>query len=183
MKPLYLQNYLENPNELYNALLSLDWLNVTEARREYFMSLTPRNYTYGKGVGQREYQSNPFSESIKKILDKLNDSFNLFGDNVYRNDKYNVCFLNRYDAGKNQLGWHRDDVDGTIAVISLGAEREIWWKLQEEKGVVPFENRQKLASGSLFIMPAGFQGKYFHKIPRSDRECGTRISLTFREYR
>ncbi len=48
---------------------------------------------------------------------------------------------------------------------------------------MPPENKQRLKSGSLFVMPAGFQDLYHHRIPRSDRECGTRISLTFRRHK
>ena len=69
-----------------------------------------------------------------------------------------------------------------IAVISLGAEREIWWKQKDFKGPIPKENKQLLQNGSLFIMPAGFQKDYLHKIPKCDHACNIRISLTFRNY-
>ena len=74
------------------------------------------------------------------------------------------------------------DLDHPIAVVSLGAEREIWWKDKHFKGTIPQENRQLLKNGSLFIMPAGFQNDHLHKIPRCDRPCGIRISLTFRYF-
>jgi len=70
-----------------------------------------------------------------------------------------------------------------IHVVSFGVEREIWWKEKEFKGLVPQENRQLLKSGSIFIMPAGFQANHFHKIPKADREVGPRVSLTFRNYK
>ncbi len=111
------------------------------------------------------------------MMDKLNREF---GTN------YDVCFLNRYDEQKHQLGWHADiGVESThpIAVISFGAEREIHWKHKDYKGPLPPEQKVRLASGSLFTMPAGFQENYLHKIPRSDRACGVRVSLTFRKYK
>jgi alkylated DNA repair dioxygenase AlkB len=69
-----------------------------------------------------------------------------------------------------------------IAVVSFGCEREIWWRKIGEKGVVPPENRQLLRHGSLFVMPAGFQDLYEHRIPKSPGTTHTRISLTFRRY-
>ena len=103
------------------------------------------------------------------------------------NSEYDVCFLNRYDNQRNHLGWHSDDspemdMNHPIAVVSIGAIREIWIKPREFKGEIPLSNRYPLASGSLFIMPAGFQESNLHKIPKHDRKCGGRISLTFRKY-
>lgn len=171
-KPLYQKDFIKNPDELFNKLMQLEWLEVTEARKEYFMSDQQRSYTYGKDQFAREYFSNPFLSEIKELVE----------------DTYNVCFLNRYDNQKNQLGWHSDssptmDNDHPIAVISLGAEREIWWRKIGDKGVVPLEDRQLLNNGSLFIMPPSFQLTHQHRIPKCDHECGIRISLTYRRYK
>lgn len=180
MKPIYFSSYIEDKEIIYNHLLNdLKWLQMTEARKEYFMSNETISYTYGSGIAARTYTSSSFSEPIKKMMEKLNKDF--FGE-------YNVCFLNRYDSQKNALGWHADDSPEmnpkhAICVVSFGAEREIWWKDKSFKGEIPKENRQVLQNGSLFIMQAGFQANHFHKIPKSDKECGIRISLTFRNYK
>lgn len=180
MKPTYINNLI-NPNSVDNILdnlLKLEWLQVTEARKEYFMSDNPRYYTYGRGDFARTYVSRPFTIDVELIMAQLN---------VLSDSSYNVCFLNRYDNQKNQLGWHSDDSPSMdskhpIAVVSFGAEREIWWRKINDKGIVPPENRQKLSHGSCFIMPAGFQELYQHRIPKCDRICGIRVSLTFRRY-
>lgn len=158
-------------------LMGLDWLTVTEARKEYFMSDVPRSYAYKTYDGTRDYRSSPFVERVERLRLYLN------GPGL----NYNVCFLNRYDTQHNQLGWHADDSpemdhEHPIAVVSLGAEREIWWKEKAFKGEVPPENRRRLAHGSLFVMPPGFQLTHLHRIPKADRAVGTRISLTFRRY-
>jgi alkylated DNA repair dioxygenase AlkB len=98
-----------------------------------------------------------------------------------------ICFLNLYLDQHKALGWHSDDshtIDQTqpIAVVSFGAEREIWVKPKGYKGNIMDDWKQPLANGSLFIMPEGFQDDYLHKIPKNDRECGARVSLTFRKY-
>lgn len=178
MKPEYQENFILNPNKALQHLMSLCWLSATEARQEYFMSDVPRSYTYGKPPFDRKYHSSDYSKEVLDIQLDLNAEFGT---------DYNVCFLNRYNNQKNQLGWHADDSptmdrNHPIAVVSFGAEREIWWKHKSESGVVPKEQRQLLGHGSLFIMPAGFQNEYLHRIPRCDREVGVRISLTFRRY-
>jgi alkylated DNA repair dioxygenase AlkB len=141
------------------------------------MAHTPTVYTYGVGKFARTYASSPYHPLVAKIEERLNK------DGL----RYNVCFLNRYDGRGQFLGWHADDspgmdLDHPIAVISLGEAREIWWKPQGETGVVPVDQRQLLAEGSLFVMPAGFQRTHFHRIPKGDHDMGTRISLTFRHY-
>lgn len=177
MTPEYLPNFIDNTDKIFQHLLGLNWLQETEARQEYFMSDVPRSYAYGKGDYEREYHSSPYSDEVLEIQNKLNAGGN----------QYNVCFLNRYNHQHHALGWHADDSptmdrEHPIAVVSFGAEREIWWKEQAYKGPIPKENRQKLGNGSLFVMPALFQDSYFHKIPKCDHVCDVRISLTFRRY-
>lgn len=178
MIPIYIKNFVDNQLEMFNHLLDLPWLEATEARKEYFMSASPISYTYGIARGARTYHSVDFTSQVQNLMNFINDKLNCH---------YDVCFLNRYDNKNQALSWHADDspemnANHDICVVSFGAEREIWWKLQDHKGEIPKENRQLLQNGSLFVMPAGFQQKYFHKIPRCDRSCSTRISLTFRNY-
>ncbi len=180
MIPIYIKQFINEPGIFLNHLLELDWLEVTSARKEYFMS-DPEgiSYTYGVGESARTYVSKNYTDIINQIRNKLDTKCKT---------NYNVCFLNRYDGPKNALGWHADDspemnMDHDICVISFGAEREIWWKPKDMKGNIPPENKQLLHNGSLFIMPAGFQKINFHRIPKYDKgECGVRISLTFRNY-
>lgn len=178
MKPLYIDNFIDYDafERLYDEV---PWLSETEARKECFMSLTPLEYTYGSGRGVRTYTSVEFHPLVKGILNKLNYD---------RGSEYNVCFLNLYLDETNHLGWHADDSiemdeKHPISVVSYGQEREIWWRKNGAKGVVPDENRRLLGPGSLFEMPPGFQNEYEHRIPKGSFVGMTpRISLTFRRY-
>jgi hypothetical protein len=181
MKPTYISNYIiDTDKKIFNHLLNdLDWLSVTEARKEFFMAFEKLHYTYGNGINAREYSSSFYSDIVNDIQIKINKEFNT---------DYNVCFLNRYDNERNALGWHADDskemnTEHPICVISFGSEREINWKDKNYKGVIPDTNKKILENGSLFIMPAHFQENNLHKIPKNDKPCGTRISLTFRNYK
>lgn len=157
------------------AFLDLGWERFTPTRQEQFWSDEELSYTYGSGRGVRTYTSLPMPPVIREIMAELNRE----------GKQYNVCLGNRYDDERQHLGWHADDFKGQdpnhpIAVVTFGAVREIWWRLKGFRGLVPPEQRQALASGSLFEMPAGFQETHEHKIPKHSQPCDTRISLTYR---
>lgn len=157
----------------------LEWeRRDTTPRSEYYCNDVPKPYVYGKGRGVREYLPKLYHEVILDIRRKIE---------TITNCKFEVCFLNRYHDQSDQLGWHADDspeMDDArpIAIVSLGVPREIWFKKQGKD--VPPENVQKvvLGHGSLCLMQAGMQNKWFHRIPKASFYCGERISLTFRGY-
>jgi alkylated DNA repair dioxygenase AlkB len=157
----------------------VEWIDETKMRRECFMADFDVEYTYLDYSGAPTYKAKPLHPIVNSILEKVNDKLGTSLD---------ICFLNLYMESRNGLGWHADDshsIDHNegIAVVSFGAEREIWWKVKGEKGLVPEENRKLLENGSLFYMPPGFQDTHLHRIPKHDRECGPRVSLTFRKYK
>lgn len=172
--------------EIFGWLMNeVAWESVKEARKEYFMAADADGfaqigmvYNYGTPPHDHSYVSRPWHPAVSGLMFRLNTDFDT---------NYNVCFLNRYDDEKNQLGWHSDDSPGMlhehpIAVVSFGEPREIWVREKGAKGEVPKENRYELTNGSLFIMPPGFQQTHQHRIPKGSRKMGPRISLTFRRY-
>jgi alkylated DNA repair dioxygenase AlkB len=177
MKPEYHKNFIKE--DFYEKLiLEIPWINRDAPRDECFMSRTDLEYSYGKGF-IRTYKSVSMTETISAIMEEINS---------VHDTSYDICFLNYYKSGKEHLGWHADDSpemdsEHPIGVISFGAEREIWVKPNGVTGNIPYEDRYLLNTGSLFVMPSGFQKSNMHKIPKSDRECGGRISLTFRKYK
>lgn len=154
------------------------WVNLDGApRNESFQALDlSLKYSYGSPV-PRVYDASPMAPLVKEIMESLN---------VDLERAYNVCVLNYYANEKNHLGWRADDSPEQdpkhpIAVISFGAPRYLYIKEQGFKGEVPEENKFLLKNGSLFEMPAGFQETHFHKIPKHDKPCGPRVSLTYRK--
>lgn len=161
--------------KVFKELLKLDWRHEgggTVPRKEYFTSEDHSPYTYGKGV-TRTYEpqfKTQVLDGVQKYVEAILQT------------KFDFCFLNYYRDGKDHLGWHADDspeIDDAkpIAVLSLGAEREIWIRENgaEDSFKIP------LNDDSLLIMPPGMQDTHQHRIPKSSRHnCGPRISLTYR---
>jgi alkylated DNA repair dioxygenase AlkB len=177
----YDQHYVQSSYSIYEQLRNeVNWENREAPRAECFMADRPEplSYTYGVGAGQRTYTSIEMHPTVLGIMKMLNAEFY---------SKYNICFLNYYESEKQHLGWHADDspsqdTNHPIAVVSFGADRFIYIKEKSYKGEIPESDRYLLSDGSLFIMPAKMQENYFHKIPKGDKPCGGRISLTFRKY-
>lgn len=163
--------YLNDEFDLYNT--DLPWENRGAPRKEAFMSKNaPVDYTYGSSPYARTYSS----EAIPEFM------LNFWKDaEEFAGCEFELCFCNGYADEKDHLGWHSDDSDSVddnrpILVVSIGAEREIWFRDKERT----FVDKLKLESGSGMLMGAGMQDTHDHRIPKCDRKCGPRISFTFR---
>lgn len=144
-------------------------------RREFYANDAGADYTYGVGAGRRTYKPAAWHERMLAIQ---------FAIEKVTGTKFNVCFLNGYENSRDSLGWHSDDsfeMDDArpIAIVSLGAAREIWFCPKNDKTDV---TKLTLASGSLCLMAPYMQDTHMHRIPKAGFECGPRISLTFRGY-
>ena len=121
----YLPNFFPNHEEMFARLWGeLAWLDVAGPRLEYYVNDHGVDYTYGKGEYARTYQSQPDHPVIAEIRRKLEEHTGV---------RFDVCFLNGYRDGQDQLGYHADnspemDDDRPIAIVSLGARREIYFK-------------------------------------------------------
>ncbi len=178
----------------------------TTPRLEYYANrhTQAKAYTYGSGEFARTYEVQPWHEIITAIQGRLNDfwrqPWGFSGE---------ACFLNRYLNQSMHLGWHSDnspemDDARPIAIVSLGEPRDILFRpimpvlvptdtpldysVAPERGEVKFvrqdqpNTRLLLGHGSVCIMLPGMQDTHQHRIPKCSRQCGERISLTFRGY-
>jgi alkylated DNA repair dioxygenase AlkB len=168
----------------------LSWERRDDAPRfEYWTNAFGRDYTYGRGAGIRTYSSRPTHTLIESVADSLEERLGF---------RYEGCFLNGYDAFRAKqdwLGWHEDDDEGInhnrpIAIVTLyGAENARTRKIafREKLGIGadgkmtygPVEEVD-LGNGSLMLMPAGFQSKFQHAIPKVPGTWDSRISMTYR---
>jgi len=198
----YIPNWLgqEDADIAFKELWDkLDWVKTGKPRREYYCNDVKAPYVYDKGPDAHVYWPQPMTLIIRGIRVLLEE---------ITNERFEVCFLNGYVDGKDQLGWHSDDSpemddDRPIAIVTLGEEREIWFRSRKEyveliaKQAEFFDEKQHeelarqsvevtkltLGHGSLCLMQPGMQDTHQHRIPKSSKHnCGPRISLTFRGY-
>jgi len=96
------------------------------------------------------------------------------------NRDFNSVLLNQYRSGADSIGWHADDEPGvgeTIASVSFGAARRFLLRDAETKVVVA---EIPLGNGDLIVMLPGVQKYYEHSVPKTAKQVGVRINLTFR---
>lgn len=193
MSYIYDENFMSEADAVkaFDALWNeLAWERRDDAPRyEYWWNVFGRAYTYGSGRGVRTYESKADHNVIMEVKYALANRLGFV---------YEGCFLNGYDAFRAKqdwLGWHEDDDEGInhdrpIAIVTLyGTENAKTRKIafREKLGIDadgkmtygPVEEVE-LGNGSLMLMPAGFQSKYQHAIPKVPGAWDSRISMTYR---
>lgn len=201
---IYIPGFIKNPNECFTVLKNeLDWVRHDNVpRKEYYVNDIVEPYSYGNPQFARTYQPQAWHPLLREHQTMLRDYFGY---------PMEVCFLNLYQDGKDQLGEHADDSpemddNRAIVTISLGAEREIWFRPNETEAwrlvdayygdfkaddnlrKLLFDHyrqwqRLLLENGSMAIMKPGMQDTWTHRIPKSHLNvCGPRMSETWRGY-
>lgn len=158
-------------------------------RNEAWFAADGRSYTYGKGRGVRTYESIVKEDypEFSLLLGMIWCTAEIAAGEACAN--FLGCFINGYLDGTDHLGWHSDDgpdIDDRrpIAVVTFGAEREIWLRpkdsIEKMDSYESSVDKIKLEHGSIFIMEPGCQQTHQHRIPKASFICGPRISFTFR---
>jgi alkylated DNA repair dioxygenase AlkB len=174
MKPVFVESFLTPPeaHALLAAVQSLPW-----TRGKFMGRAVPREEVwigpYAYKFSGRTLEPAASTAAIEAVKHKVQVQFG--GD-------YNSVLLNRYANDQDSVSWHSDDepeMDSShpIASLSLGAPRQFLVRPTANKNAV---QSYILTSGSLLIMPPGFQQRYQHCIPKSRTPCDVRINLTFR---
>lgn len=168
---------------IFQALKELDWIHHDKVpRKEYFCSTVGKPYAYGSAPYTRTYQPQAWTFELNWLK--------AWAERICQT-QFEVCFLNYYETGKDQLNWHSDDspeMDDArpIAIVTFGAEREIWFRVRPEQAdedTMGIRMTLVLEHGSICIMPPGMQDTHQHRIPKAGiHNCGPRISLTFRGF-
>lgn len=115
----------------------------------------------------------PWSPSVGAIRDRVEE---VVGHG------FNSVLINKYRSGSDSMGWHADDEkelgeEPVIASVSLGGERRFVLR-NNETG----EKRETtLSSGSLLVMGGRSQHDWKHAVPKTKKDVGVRINLTFRQ--
>lgn len=108
---------------------------------------------------------------IKKVADEYSSTIS------------SSVLLNLYRDENDSLGWHRDNEkmlgpEPVIASVSLGATRLFQFRNYQTKDQLICID---LEPGSLLIMKGLSQKLWEHRLPKTKKQRGARINLTFRE--
>ena len=128
-----------------------------------------KRYTYSGITVYSLNWINPLSE-IKRRIEEVSG------------DLFNSVLINRYRDGSDSISWHADDEHELgpcplIGSLSFGEARsfQMKHKFRDEKFKITLEH------GSYLLMKGNTQRNWLHRIPKSKRPLGERISLTFRQ--
>jgi alkylated DNA repair dioxygenase AlkB len=160
--------FITDPERLFETCANgIAWDSRIRARKAASFGL-PYNYS---GI---EWPAAPFPEPLVPVRDAVASTVGFDPNN---------CLAHYYPSGESTMGFHFDAVNelvtGTgIAVVSLGAERAITFRLDADRSVT---ERYPLPSGSLLWMSPEMQAAWKHAILGDHAVRGGRVSLTFRQ--
>ncbi len=166
-------------NSYFKMLLeNLSWQqdNITlfgkthlQPRLTAFYSKNSNAYSYSNIIMHPE----PFSKQLLEIKEKVDSISQVV---------FTSCLANLYRNGNDSKVWHADNekelgVQPVIASVSFGTERYFHLKHKTKKTL---KHKIKLEHGSLLLMKGATQEHWLHQIPKTKKEIGERINLTFR---
>ncbi len=179
---VFIENFFskEESDRLYKKLLEeINWMETKiivygkehdTPRLTAWYGDTGTDYTYS-GLKMNPF---PWTKDLLFIKERTNNEAGVI---------FNSVLLNLYRSGKDSVGWHRDNekefgLNPVIASVSFGETRPFHlkhkFKKDIEKVIIP------LTHGSLLIMKGTTQHYWEHQIPKTAKEIGPRINLTFR---
>lgn len=117
---------------------------------------------------------NEWTEELLEIKEKVELACGISFDGV---------LLNYYRDGNDSVAWHSDHLPSSgvhqaIASVTFGETRIFKVRHKTDKSFRPIEI--PLNHGSFLLMGASMQEFYEHHIPKTSRQIGPRINLTFR---
>ncbi len=162
---------------LHSLLNTVDWKNdeaviygkrIVTKRKVAWYADEPFEYTYSRTTKRALYWTDTLLALKNIVENKLGETFN-------------SCLLNLYHNGQEGMAWHSDaekDLkrNGTIASLSLGAQRKFSFKHKTTKDKVSIE----LEHGSLLVMAGTTQTYWLHQLPTTKTIDRPRVNLTFR---
>jgi alkylated DNA repair dioxygenase AlkB len=97
---------------------------------------------------------------------------------------FDGVLLNYYRDGNDSVAWHSDQLPSSgrhqaIASVTFGETRLFKVRHKFNKNLKPIEI--PLTHGSFLLMGETMQRHYEHHVPKTTRQIGARINLTFRK--
>lgn len=155
-------NWQQDSIKLYGKVLDLPRLTAWYGDED-------KKYMYSK----IEMPINAWNELLLFIKNRIES---------LTNQHFNGVLLNFYRNGKDSMAWHSDDEkelgkNPVIASVSFGASRKFRFRHKTNKAL---KAEVILTNGSLLLMQGETQHFWQHEIPKTKKDIGGRINLTFR---
>ena len=124
------------------------------------------------------HEPRPWTPTLDRLREQVQEASGL---------ELNAVLANLYRDGRDSMGWHADaeaeigpsPSDRWVASLSLGAKRRFVLKARQDDERRVFE----LGGGDLLVMRGTTQTHWRHALPKTKREVGPRLNLTFRHIR
>ncbi|CAN5708875.1 alpha-ketoglutarate-dependent dioxygenase AlkB [soil metagenome] len=128
-----------------------------------------KTYSYS-GISM---QPNAWNDTLLLIKERIEKHASL---------QFNAALLNQYRNGQDSMGWHRDNekelgTNPVIGSVSFGATRKFQLRNYSNKKLM---RTIELSHGSFLLMKGTTQHFWEHQVPKTARQTGVRINLTFR---
>jgi alkylated DNA repair dioxygenase AlkB len=143
---------------------------VMQPRLTAWYGIAGKDYTYS-GITMRPTEWTACLLSIKRRIEAV------------VNVSFTNALLNCYRDGQDSMGWHRDNerelgTNPVIGSVSFGASRTFQFRHYKDKSV---KKAIDLTNGSFLCMKGETQHHWEHRVPKTSKEVGSRINLTFRQ--
>ncbi|MEO6232172.1 MAG: alpha-ketoglutarate-dependent dioxygenase AlkB [Ferruginibacter sp.] len=128
-----------------------------------------KTYSYS-GISMQPHAWNDTLLMIKEKIEKIAGL------------QFNAALLNQYRNGQDSMGWHRDNekelgINPVIGSVSFGAIRKFQLRNYSNKKLI---RTIELSNGSFLLMKGITQHFWEHQVPKTTRDVGPRINITFR---
>ena len=159
---------------MLEMLASISWEKRDDYRIEAFFKRYEGDYLQpARANGIRPYFPQEEPTCLKSLWELVEQATGY---------KYEACFINFYLDERANMGWHFDnspsiDVNRPVSVLSLGGEREIFFRDAKTHDVVM---RLMPKAGSVYSMLPKCNEHFQHCIPPTNEKRMPRMSLVFR---
>jgi alkylated DNA repair dioxygenase AlkB len=161
-----------------NLLNTIDWQQDT-------ITIFGKTHLQPRLTALYANNKNPYSYSNitmypKTFTKELTDIKSAIENEVKAN--LTTCLANLYRNGQDSNGWHADDEkelgkQPVIASVTFGSERIFHFKHKQDPSQ---KVKLVLKHGSLLLMKGDTQKHWLHQLPKTKKDIGERINLTFR---
>ncbi len=146
-----------------------------------FLSSVVSDYNWNSSMGTVKNGALDIGKfpNVKGIMDSINNKLGT---------KLNSALVSYYKNGNVGTGLHDDgedtmDPSQPICVLSTGVDRRVEFHNKHQHGVSRPELTIKPTKASLYVMKAGCQERFKHKVVKDKRVKHSRISISFRCFR